>query len=176
MSAVISRFLIPIAFFIIFAAVSSATRASAKAKTRERIARENAARPAPLRTNVPKGDDGPKVSFDRDGQVIRPSQPSAGRAASYKSSSYVPTSKAKDSTKSAAQRVMAGSPSSIRNVDVLMEDRQNDWLAKQLREEARAAKRTSDMFELKMEHIEDCDARDLKETHARLHRLGRLDR
>jgi len=131
-------------------------------------------RPAPLRTNVPKGN-GEGYAFDRDGQPVRSNTPS--RSGSYASaSSYVPTSKVKDSTRTAAKRVSSGSPSSIRNTDVLFEDRQNDWLAKQLREEARLAKRTSDMFDLKYEHAASCDARDLKDSHERAHRLGHLDR
>lgn len=44
-------------------------------------------------------------------------------------------------------------------VNSLMEDRQNDWLANQLREEHRAFKRTSDMFNLKIEHVAHCDAK-----------------
>ena len=46
-----------------------------------------------------------------------------------------------------------------------MEDRSNDWLAKELREEKRALSRLSEMFEQQMEHKTHCDARILKEYH-----------
>ncbi len=39
-----------------------------------------------------------------------------------------------------------------------MEDRNNDWLARQLREEKVAQAMVSEMFSLKQEHILSCDA------------------
>ena len=52
-----------------------------------------------------------------------------------------------------------------RNSSVLRDDRTNDWLAKQLREEHRAFKATSEMFDLKIEHASHCDARILEQFH-----------
>lgn len=47
----------------------------------------------------------------------------------------------------------------------LYEDRNNDWMAKQLSEERRALSLSSAMFELKMEHHGSCDAQLLKDFH-----------
>lgn len=54
---------------------------------------------------------------------------------------------------------------SDRNSAVLKDDRDNDWLARQLREEHRAFKLTSEMFDLKIEHASHCDARLLEQFH-----------
>ena len=50
---------------------------------------------------------------------------------------------------------------------VLRDDKENDWLARQLREEHRAFKVTSEMFDLKIEHASHCDARLLEQFHKR---------
>lgn len=47
----------------------------------------------------------------------------------------------------------------------LKDDIGNDWLARQLREEHEAFKRTSEMFNLKIEHASHCDARLIKKQH-----------
>lgn len=47
----------------------------------------------------------------------------------------------------------------------LRDDRNNDWLANQLRDEHRAFKEVSDMFGLKIEHAAHCDARLLRNYH-----------
>ncbi|MCR5474442.1 MAG: hypothetical protein K6F28_04485 [Lachnospiraceae bacterium] len=54
-----------------------------------------------------------------------------------------------------------------RNNSVLRDDKTNDWLARQLREEHRAFKATSEMFDLKIEHASHCDARLLEQFHKR---------
>lgn len=62
----------------------------------------------------------------------------------------------------------AGHTHSFKNsgtVSTFLEDRNNDWLANQLREEHRAFKKTSEMFDLKIEHVSHCDAKILKQTH-----------
>ena len=48
---------------------------------------------------------------------------------------------------------------------VLRDDRKNDWLARQLEEEHKAFKATSEMFDLKIEHASHCDARLLEQFH-----------
>ncbi len=50
---------------------------------------------------------------------------------------------------------------------VLRDDRSNDWLARQLREEHKAFKETSEMFDLKIEHASHCDARFIEQFHRR---------
>ena len=50
---------------------------------------------------------------------------------------------------------------------VLRDDKNNDWLAKQLEEEHRAFKATSEMFDLKIEHASHCDAKILEQFHKR---------
>ena len=49
----------------------------------------------------------------------------------------------------------------------LRDDRENDWLAQQLREEHKAFKATSEMFDLKIEHASHCDSRLLEQYHRR---------
>ncbi len=46
-----------------------------------------------------------------------------------------------------------------------MENRENDWLAKQLRCERQSQIVVSDMFQLKQEHLSDCDAHSIREEH-----------
>lgn len=48
----------------------------------------------------------------------------------------------------------------------LKDDRSNDWLAKQLRDEHTAFKGASAMFGLKIEHASHCDAMLLKNYHS----------
>lgn len=50
---------------------------------------------------------------------------------------------------------------------ILRDDKANDWLAQQLREEHRAFKLTSEMFDLKIEHASHCDARLIEQFHRR---------
>ena len=47
----------------------------------------------------------------------------------------------------------------------LMDDRSSDWLATQLREEARAKVKVSAMFQLKEHHANNCDAEFIKRFH-----------
>ncbi len=47
----------------------------------------------------------------------------------------------------------------------LMDDRSSDWLATQLREEAKAMVRVSDMFQLKQQHSNNCDAEFIRRFH-----------
>ncbi|MBO4266525.1 MAG: hypothetical protein J5910_04975 [Lachnospiraceae bacterium] len=54
-----------------------------------------------------------------------------------------------------------------KNSSVLRDDKENDWLARQLREEHRAFKATSEMFDLKIEHASHCDSRLLQQFHHR---------
>ena len=49
----------------------------------------------------------------------------------------------------------------------LRDDRNNDWLARQLRDEHKAFKATSEMFDLKIEHASHCDAKLLEQFHKR---------
>lgn len=52
-----------------------------------------------------------------------------------------------------------------RATHTLMENRSNDWLATELREERAALYRANAMFGQQMEHKQVCDARMLKEYH-----------
>ncbi|MBR5359857.1 MAG: hypothetical protein IK123_03110 [Lachnospiraceae bacterium] len=51
-------------------------------------------------------------------------------------------------------------------VNRLMDDREHDWLAGQLRDERTAKRRMSDMFDLKMDHSRNCDAEMLRQFHS----------
>lgn len=54
-----------------------------------------------------------------------------------------------------------------RGNSVLRDDKNNDWLARQLRDEHKAFKATSEMFDLKIEHASHCDARLIEQYHRR---------
>ena len=62
-----------------------------------------------------------------------------------------------------------------RKNSVLRDDKNNDWLARQLREEHRAFKLTSEMFDLKIEHASHCDARLIEQYHRRRCDAGGVD-
>jgi hypothetical protein len=47
----------------------------------------------------------------------------------------------------------------------LKDDRSNDWMARQLRDEAIAMAKVSDMFKLKQSHMNNCDAEFIKRFH-----------
>ena len=53
----------------------------------------------------------------------------------------------------------------VNNLKGVMENRESDWLAKQLREEQQAQRIVSDMFQLKQEHLSHCDSEILKAEH-----------
>ena len=61
------------------------------------------------------------------------------------------------------------------NNPVLLEDRRNDWLAKQLREEA-AIKRRGSIYDLGASHDVSCDADNLKRYHTKRHNTNGLNR
>ena len=58
---------------------------------------------------------------------------------------------------------------------VLLEDRKNDWLAKQLREEA-AILRKGSIYDLGASHGVNCDADRLKKDHIKRHNTNGLNR
>ena len=47
----------------------------------------------------------------------------------------------------------------------LKDDRNNDWLAKQMREERSALNAMSEMFGLKLSHMANCEARNIRKEH-----------
>ena len=61
------------------------------------------------------------------------------------------------------------------NIASVMEDRNHDWLAKQLAEERVALFKTSAMFDLKMSHAAKCDAKELRDSHAKNCDAGGVD-
>jgi len=54
-------------------------------------------------------------------------------------------------------------------MSALIEDRQHDWLARQLREEGRIRKRGESMLDLGAAHDISCDAREIKLLHMLQH-------
>ena len=56
-----------------------------------------------------------------------------------------------------------------------MHSKRNDWLAKQLREEA-AIKRRGSVYDLGATHDVNCDADDLKKSHVRRHNTNGVNR
>ena len=61
------------------------------------------------------------------------------------------------------------------NRTMLLEDRNNDWLARQLRDEHKAFKDTKDMFDLKIEHSSHCDAEYIKQFHQKTCSANKVD-
>ena len=59
--------------------------------------------------------------------------------------------------------------------NVLLEDRKNDWLAKQLREEAAILRRGS-IYDLGASHEVSCDADKIKREHVKRHNTNGLNR
>ena len=47
----------------------------------------------------------------------------------------------------------------------LADDRANDWMARQLKDEAVAMAKVSDMFKIRQEHMNKCDAEFIKRFH-----------
>lgn len=64
---------------------------------------------------------------------------------------------------------------SIRENGLLLEDRKNDWLAKQMREEAEIYRRGS-LYDLGAAHEADCDARRIRLFHVRTHNTNGVDK
>lgn len=71
-------------------------------------------------------------------------------------------------------RAYASKPVDVKTQSVLFEDRKNDWLARQFREEA-ALKRRAGM-DLGAAHEVECAADDLKRSHVRRHNTTGLNR
>ena len=105
--------------------------------------------------------------------AVNRSQGAYGRSAA--STGIKPAGKA-SSTNAAVRNV--GGTEAVKNRDVtygskrlpqnglsLTDDRSSDWLAKQLKEEASAMVRISDMFQLKQQHANKCDAEFIKRFH-----------
>ena len=91
-------------------------------------------------------------------KAVHDARPAAPKRGNTKYTNYRPH---KDIT--SVSRDMGDSKRS----STLRDDRANDWLAKQLREEHRAFKATSEMFDLKIEHASHCDAKILEQFHKR---------
>jgi len=56
---------------------------------------------------------------------------------------------------------------SISQISRAMENRSDDWLARQLADERQAKKRMSDMFQLREEHARHCASDSIREEHTR---------
>lgn len=56
-----------------------------------------------------------------------------------------------------------------------MENRDSDWLAKQLADERVAKRRMSDMMDLRQSHMDNCDARDARFDHMNNCDAGGID-
>ena len=64
---------------------------------------------------------------------------------------------------------------SVKQESVMKDNTSSDWLAMQLREERRAMARISDMFQLKKEHMNKCDAEFIKRFHESSCDAGGID-
>ena len=96
-----------------------------------------------------------------------------GAFAPVNTSSKISTTKRKDTVKG-----MGFGPAQVNHITanpVLFEDRRNDWLAKQLREEA-AIKRRGSIYDLGASHDSLCEADYIKKEHAKRHNSNGLNR
>ena len=81
---------------------------------------------------------------------------------------YASTEQMYSSDKKMAGKSGSSMRATVKNKDegiILKDDRNNDWLAMQLREEAKARVRVSDMFQMKIEHSNKCDAEFIRRFH-----------
>lgn len=69
-------------------------------------------------------------------------------------------------TAGSSEVVNQRSRTTLAALSATMENRGNDWLARQLSEERIVKKKMSDMFDLKQQHAADCDAEYNKMAHA----------
>ena len=72
-------------------------------------------------------------------------------------------------------RAYSSKPVDVKTTSVLLEDRRNDWLAQQLREEA-AVKRRGMLSDLGAAHEVECAADDLKQSHVRRHNTNGINK
>ena len=108
-------------------------------------------------------------------------QTTAQRNSGYGHGAFAPASTAGKIRTSTRKDTAAGSVFGSRRAgtldesSVLLEDRRNDWLARQLREEA-AIKRRGSVYDLGANHDADCDAERLRLFHIRRHNTNGLDK
>ena len=98
-----------------------------------------------------------KKNGDTDGTTVSRTRPASAPVRKQGFTNYRPH---KDIT--SVSRDMGDKRSSV-----LKDDKNNDWLARQLRDEHKAFKATSEMFDLKIEHASHCDARLMAQFHRR---------
>ena len=105
----------------------------------------------------------------------------ASRNSGYGQGAFAPTNTRGKVKSSARKDTISGTVYSstraggIRENSVLLEDRRNDWLARQLREEA-AIKRRGSIYDLGAAHDVSCDADNIRRSHARRHNSNGLNK
>lgn len=99
------------------------------------------------------------------------STPRAVIKSSSTNTKYVAKPVSNTPTKVANNKILAAEV----NHNMLADDRTNDWLARQLRDEHLAFKQTKDMFDLKIEHASHCDAKYIRDFHHRECDAQRID-
>ena len=126
-------------------------------------------------------------SISSQNKTVRPQQPQQSMQVPKTVRTSAPASAKKDTTQYSygygafAPSKVKGKVSSkkqgtgIFENDVLLEDRRNDWLAKQLREEA-AIKRRGSIYDLGASHDVNCDAEDNRLFHVKRHNTNGLNR
>ena len=106
-------------------------------------------------------------------------QSSAGRAAGQQSFRSVPGatygSSYTGSQRAKSDSYRAGGAVDVKTSSVLFEDRRNDWLAQQFREED-AAKRRGMLADLGALHEVECAADELKRSHVKRHNTTGLNK
>ena len=176
----------------VIALISFISKAVGASKTQQRPTRPNTPytgtqnqQPAPTDTARPASQA--QTFRNTPGATYGSSNTSAGAARPRSLSSYgqsgasssgysqrVPASSSYSQNKTSAMfgQVKA---SRIGENNVLLEDRKNDWLAKQLKEEAAIARRGS-VYDLGASHEVSCDADRIKREHIKRHNTNGLNR
>ena len=158
-------------FVVIRIIVKIASGASKQSQVQQQVRQNLQQMPKRLdaQSNAPKVYDAQQQNLDRmkQAQTFR----------SVPGSTYGSTNPARQTAFSAAKSdpFRAGTAVDVKTSSVLFEDRRNDWLAQQLREEARL-KRTGSIYDLGAAHEVECAADDLKQTHIRRHNTNGINR
>ena len=100
---------------------------------------------------------------------MRDKKAASPKSASVKTTSTKPASAKTTSTRPVYEGAVHDFDRPVKtsriSATTLKDDRNNDWLAKQMREERSALNAMSEMFGLKLSHMANCEARNIRKEH-----------
>ena len=145
--------------------------------TQQQNAEQKAQAPAQTFRSVPSSTYGSSNTGASTAKPRNLSTSGQNKAASYGSQSSRYGSSTVSSYSSKKSSAMYGplKSSRIRESSVLLEDRKNDWLAKQLKEEA-AILKSGSIYDLGAAHEVVCEADRIKKDHIKRHNTNGLNR